>query len=658
MDRWNGRQRQRDQDSSYRPALDGLRALAVVSVMLYHGEVRWARGGFLGVDLFFVLSGYLITSLLIREWDDGGHIALGSFWARRARRLLPALFLVLGAVAVYGATLAPATKLRALRWDGLATLAYSANWRFISNRTSYFDQFSDPSPLTHMWSLGIEEQYYVVWPLVVAGVLWAMKGRLAPLLAGALVAACLSALDMAALYHPGRDPSRAYFGTDSRAQELLIGAILAIALARGRDARMPARVADGLGLAGLAGVLTAMVLVPDSAAWMYRGGFALLAFASALAVIAAARPESGVIGRLLAIPPLPATGRISYGLYLWHWPLYVVLSPARTHLLGVRLLGLRLAVTLVVAVLSYRLVELPIRRGGLRRRQLARPVTAGAAASVASVLILATLGAQTAGAATGAATTASGAAFGDPGHPVGVSAGIARKAQPRAGVGLSAYLVGDSVAFSLGSNFQQASVPGMSLQTDAIVGCGVARAPNVVDGETQPLNPACLTWPRLWSLDVTKVKPDVTVMVIGAWEIYDKKVDGQVLTVGSPRYAQYLNGELQTAYDILSRDSGRIAVLNVPCYHQENTGSDGAAAQIRDDPARGAWLNQLIGRFVAEHSAKMSLVDLRDFLCPGGQYVARMDGVQVRDDGVHFTPDGADVVWRWLGPILRKLASG
>jgi peptidoglycan/LPS O-acetylase OafA/YrhL len=626
--------------------------------MLYHGEVGWAQGGFIGVDLFFVLSGYLITTLLIREWDENGRIALGNFWARRARRLLPALFLVLAAIAAYGALLAPAANLAKLRWDGLATLVYAANWRFVVNHTSYFDQFNDPSPLTHMWSLGIEEQYYVIWPLVVVGVLWWTKGRLGPLLVGTLVAAALSAIDMALLYHPGHDPSRAYFGTDSRAQELLVGAALGIGLARGRDARLPRRVVHTAGLLGLAALVTATILLPDSSPWTYRGGLLLVAAASASAVTAASQPSGGLARAALATRPLAAIGRLSYGLYLWHWPLYVVLSPARTHVAGIRLLALRLAVTALVAVASYQLVELPVRRGGLRRRGLARPITAGAAASVASLLVLATLGAQSAGAVTAGAGTGRDAALGDPGRPVGVSVDVQRQAAPRAGVGFSVYLVGDSVGFSLGSNFQQASVPGMTLDTDAIIGCGVARAANVVDGETQPLDTNCLNWPDLWRVDVAKVKPDISLMAVGAWEIYDKKVDGQVLRVGTASYAQYLDGELQTAYNILAPTSGRIAMFNVPCYHQRDTGTGGAGAEIRNDPARGAWLNQVFSQFVAAHAAKMSMIDLRDYVCPGGRYVDRMDGVQVRDDGVHFTPDGADVIWRWLGPQLRKLASG
>ena len=212
----------------YLPALDGIRALAVLAVLFYHDGRTWAIGGFLGVDAFFVLSGFLITGLLLAEWKGNGGIGLRSFWARRGRRLLPALLLVVGAVAIYAALAAGADELRRIRADGLATLGYVANWRFIVSGQSYFEQFNVPSPLHHMWSLAIEEQFYLVWPMVVYAMLRAGKGKILPL---AVVASGLglgSIALMLALYDPSRDPSRVYFGTDTRASSLIIGALLAM----------------------------------------------------------------------------------------------------------------------------------------------------------------------------------------------------------------------------------------------------------------------------------------------------------------------------------------------------------------------------------------------------------------------------------------------
>ena len=201
---------------AYRPALDGIRALAVAAVLAYHGGLPWAKGGFLGVDAFFVLSGYLITSLLVMEWRTKGKIEPIAFWSRRARRLLPALFLMLMGVAFYAAVLATPQELSKIRGDALATICYVANWRPIFTGQSYFDQFSIPSPLLHTWSLGIEEQYYAVWPLLLLLALKIRKITLGKLMVGTILLAAASALLMALLFHPNEDPSRVYYGTDTQ----------------------------------------------------------------------------------------------------------------------------------------------------------------------------------------------------------------------------------------------------------------------------------------------------------------------------------------------------------------------------------------------------------------------------------------------------------
>ena len=224
----------------YLPALDGLRAFAVAGVFAYHLGFGWASGGYLGVDLFFVLSGFLITSLLIEEWVTTARIRLGSFWARRARRLLPALFLVLVAIAVYVVLngrfgppgSAAQVDLSGLRGDDLATLFYVANWHAIFAHQSYFAQFSAPSPLEHTWSLAIEEQFYLVWPPVLLLILtlargaWRRVGMIVTVV-GALASAGLMAL----LYHPAADPTRLYFGTDTRVFDMLAGATMAMVAA-------------------------------------------------------------------------------------------------------------------------------------------------------------------------------------------------------------------------------------------------------------------------------------------------------------------------------------------------------------------------------------------------------------------------------------------
>ena len=226
----------------YQPALDGLRGVAVAAVLLYHGGVTWMDGGFLGVDIFFTLSGFLITTLLLVEWGRTRTIRLGAFWLRRARRLLPALGLVLLGIALYAAFVASQGQLAGIRTDSFSTIGYVANWRFVLSGQGYFEEFATPSPFRHMWSLAIEEQFYLVWPFIVLGLLhWRPKLRfLTRLFVGSAVA---SALLMAVLFRSDRDPSRVYYGTDTRAQALLVGAALAAALlgARQRSRSRPIR---------------------------------------------------------------------------------------------------------------------------------------------------------------------------------------------------------------------------------------------------------------------------------------------------------------------------------------------------------------------------------------------------------------------------------
>ncbi len=644
---------------AYQPALDGLRAMAILTIMLYHGEVSWPRGGYLSVDLFFVLSGYLITTLLLAEWEARATIDLKRFWSGRARRLLPALFLMLGGIAAYAALLAPATGLARMRGDALATLLYVANWRFAFTHLSYFEQFGDSSPLTHMWTLGIEEQYYLLWPLLLIAGLRLARGRLRPLLVGTLLALCASALTMAALYRPGVDPSRLYYGTDTRAQALLFGGALAVVLAMWDHRPLPRALVQVAAVVGFGGFLAMLLLIPDTVRWMYLGGFTMAAAACGLTVMVAAQP-GGWVRRIFSTPPLPAIGRISYGLYLWHWPLFVAISPERVHLHGAWLLALRMAATFVAAILSYRLVELPIRRGALRRRRLARPVTVGVAVAIVALLAVTTAPGRVPvaeGVALSGATGAAGLPTVTPSPTTATPSPGQPASRPNPGNAFRVYLVGDSVGFTLGFYYPRGTVRGMILGGDTELGCGLVRAPIVLAGSVQPVDPKCTTWPTRWRDKTAAFHPDVTLMMLGGWEVLDHQVDGRVLEPATPEYEQYLDSELQLAYDLVAPSSRRIAMLNVPCYHQPDTGLDKSLAATRDDPSRGEWLNQVLGRFVAAHRDRMVLLDLRSFLCPGGRYVDRMDGVKVRYDGVHFSKGGAKLVWQWLGPQLRRLAS-
>jgi peptidoglycan/LPS O-acetylase OafA/YrhL len=388
----------------YLPALDGLRAFAVAGVFAYHLGFGWASGGYLGVDLFFVLSGFLITSLLLEEWVTTARIRLASFWARRARRLLPALFLVLVAIAVYVVLngrfgppgSAAQVDLSGLRGDDLATLFYVANWHAIFAHQSYFAQFSAPSPLEHTWSLAIEEQFYLVWPPVLLLILtlargaWRRVGMIVTVV-GALASAGLMAL----LYHPAADPTRLYFGTDTHAFDMLAGATIAmIAAARpqpGRRARLALHIAAPVAAIAL-GVfwVTAGTTTGLPKGWMFQGGFLVCAVLAAIVVADARQFHQGPLAAVLSTQPLRWIGTISYGIYLWHWPIIVYLNGARTGWPQPWLDLARVGLTLVLATASYYLVERPIRQRRLHGwpRFALAPV---AAVVTAGIVLVATI---------------------------------------------------------------------------------------------------------------------------------------------------------------------------------------------------------------------------------------------------------------------------
>ncbi|GAB3845343.1 acyltransferase family protein [Dactylosporangium cerinum] len=363
------------------PPLDGLRAVALCAVLVVHGMPAWLPGGFLGVDVFFVLSGFLITSLLLREAEVTGRVSLGGFWLRRVRRLLPALALLVLTVVLAAAYLLPGQEPGALRTDAVAALTYWANWRMVLRDGDYFTATAAASPLQHTWSLAIEEQFYLLWPVLI---LLALRARRPRRLIGALCAAGFAASTVAAavLFDP-MHPGRAYFGSDTRAAALLAGCALAAAapvVARHPTARRGAAVAGVALLAGFA------VLAGGAGAWLYRGGFALTALAAAAVLAELAAAPGTPVARLLGAAPLGWVGRISYGGYLWHWPLFAVLDAGRTGLHGPRLFALRVAATLAVAAASFYLVEQPLRRPWTGPLRWAVGAAAGLAAATAAAL--------------------------------------------------------------------------------------------------------------------------------------------------------------------------------------------------------------------------------------------------------------------------------
>jgi peptidoglycan/LPS O-acetylase OafA/YrhL len=412
-------------DQKYLPGLDGLRALAVTAVVAYHLGYGWAQGGLLGVGVFFTLSGYLITDILVGQFAAQGRMKLEDFWLRRARRLLPALFVMLAVVTVwvngFARSLVPG-----YRGDVIASGLYVNNWWYIEQHTSYYAQFAPPAPLDHLWSLAVEEQFYLVWPwavllmVLVAGLMMKRRGQGSALAGGpglggaaasassaaaesagasgylsqrarwamagaALAMVAASAIEMAWLYHPGYDPTRAYEGTDTRAFGLLIGAAVAMVWPTRRGGRTlsagPRRLLDGAGAVGLAVIVLLVWRTNQYSPFMFRGGLVALSAATAIVVAAVATP-GGLVGVALGGRALRWIGVRSYGIYLWHYSIIVLTAPPGTAGSPVTLVRAVAAVaaTIVIAALSWKFIEEPIRRGGLHRWSARAAVGAGAAA--------------------------------------------------------------------------------------------------------------------------------------------------------------------------------------------------------------------------------------------------------------------------------------
>ncbi|OZG29324.1 hypothetical protein BH683_010315 [Williamsia sp. 1138] len=352
-----------ESDATYLPALDGIRALAVAFVVLYHLGVPGFTGGLLGVGVFFTLSGYLITSILISGKEKTSKWHLGTFWIKRLRRLLPAVVLVLAATLVAAAFAQP-RRVGEYAWQALSSLGYVNNWHNIIAETSYFDRFGPPSPLGHMWSLSIEEQFYLLWPLVLAAMFFVVRRR-------ALITVATVALALVSFYLlydlsvAGFDNTRAYEGTDTRAGGLLVGAAVAMWWPA-RSTTVSHNGRCGLDVAALVGLVTVVVLVttmPDGGAGLYTYGIALLSLATAAVLIAAVVPAT-LVATVLGLTPLRWIGERSYGIYLWHMPL-IAFTPMAFRAYSRPISSVVIIVaTVVLAALSWRFVENPIRTHG------------------------------------------------------------------------------------------------------------------------------------------------------------------------------------------------------------------------------------------------------------------------------------------------------
>lgn len=350
----------------YLPGLDGFRGIAVIAIIIFHLNALWLPGGFLGVDTFFVISGYLITSLLLTEYDRDGSISLLAFWVRRVKRLIPAVLFLLAVTLTYTIIFEPKLII-SLKQDVVAALFYVSNWWYIFQHVDYFDQFTI-QPLKHLWSLAIEEQFYLLYPILLLGllkltrrkwILWTFVG-----------VSLLSLVLMVILIHSGHHISRVYFGTDTRLQTLLIGAMLAIIWPPFRlKANIPLTIRsiiDVMGLVSFAGLMLLMYMVNEQSMWLYNWGFYAIALLT-LFIIASAVHPSGYFAKLMGNPVFVFIGKRSYSLYLWHYP---VIMFVHTHFVQGQIpfyaYVLDILLMLLMTQISYHFIERPFRKEGFK----------------------------------------------------------------------------------------------------------------------------------------------------------------------------------------------------------------------------------------------------------------------------------------------------
>lgn len=661
--------RQRSTRFAHRPGLDGLRGLAVAGVLAFHSGFEWARGGYLGVSAFFTLSGFLIATLLLGEHRSTGRIDLRAFWVRRFRRLLPAALLGVLAATAYVLAFGDDVVLDRFRGDAAAAVGYVANWRFVLSDLSYAELFTESSPLQHYWSLAIEEQFYLVLPLVATAVL---RGRRRATGLTTVAVVGLAASVAASLLIGGTD--RAYYGTDTRMAELLVGVLLAVWHHR-RDlsASIPTPVrgaAGGAALVVMVGLWSVVDQTSDALHPWILLGHAVLTAAVVVSVLAPTPAE-----RVLALRPLTWLGRISYGVYVFHWPVFLWLSPERTGLDGggiddVLLAAVRLAATLALAVPSYRWIEQPIRHGGLHLPRGRAPIaaTAAAAAVVAVAVIPASAiereplidfesaeqlqdelleeAARTSTTTTpGAATTAPGApTTSRPDTPGEYTDGVGPP--PRVSV------FGDSTALLF--------IPGLIAWGDITggldlavgftqMGCGLGRG-----GEREWLDqgveavPEGCAFDTGWIEPLATAQPEIAVVELGSWDLVARRLPGddEWRRIGDPVYDEYLRAEMEAATELLLQTAQRVVwVLQPPPV---------ASTREEDDPIFDElplW-NDLIVDVFDDHPA-VGFVDLEDWLesTPDG-----VDSLRLRPDGTHFTQLTSVEVATWLAPAILEAA--
>lgn len=635
----------------YSPALDGVRGLFMLCFMAYHLGVDQLGGMWVCINLFFVLSAFLIVRLMVEEHERHGDVDVLGFYARRARRLVPALFAVLAFVVVYGVVWADAAVRRNLGGDVLATLGYVMNWRLVGQGDQYFGTDGGASPLRHAWTLAIEEQFYLLVPLVVIALMRCLRRHRRTAALVLLGCAVASAVWTAVIgFHDAGDYPRVYYGTDTRAQALFVGAALGFWLAPGRHyrtPRIPHPLVLGAGAVGLASSLLSFVLVGPYTAWMFNaGGMLVFALGSALLVIGCVDRRPSWLKTVFGWSPIAYAGRLSYGLYLWHWPIHLVLLQYALHPAAHFVLGV--LITVGIAHLSYRYLEQPVIKHGIRG-------VLPSARTSAPYLVVPALVLGGAGVA-----VAQGAPEVDPVTSVAAPSGPPPKispSQPQYVEGSPARIgvYGDSVPYFLVDRFPADQFPGVALENYGREGCDLLSEPmSWAPGFQMGNEPLCTQMKQTWPDTFEESGGEVLLVWASPLLAVPHVVEGERLWLDDKAYVELIEDRLDTVrQEAVDAGAEQVQVVNVPCRKPVETSipeefrvvfdSNPEIVEEYKDPR---LINAIVASWAKTHD-DVAVVDLYGALCRDG-YPERIGGIQVFNDYLHFSPEATPMIWSYV----------
>ena len=654
----------------YQPALDGLRALSVIAVILYHAGIHWLPGGFIGVEVFFVVSGFLITSLLIDEQHVSGTVSLKQFWIRRARRLLPALFTML-VVALVAVTFFAKDSAADFRRDVMPALAYFSNWwQIYFVETPYFAANSLPM-LRHLWSLAVEEQWYVLWPIVFTFVLGNKRipRWISAVVIGLLAAGVMAGTALAFIADNETRINFLYLSTLTRSSGLLLGAALACAWrpwkkAVTKFAKTRSFVSDALALAAFAvlGYIAAFIHAADER--LYVGGLAAATVASAVIIAVVVRSGNSLVKKVLSIPLLVEIGRRSYGLYLWHWPIFVVTS-AR---LSSTRLAYALTATVIVNEFVYQFIEVPTRKGAIgnwlrqrqqlsaMRRRLPVVLSAVVAALVGvSSVQLSGIQARDVSVDTGNADVVFVVPTSIP-SPATTLADTPATSTTLAKLPRRLLIVGDSQAHAIAINKPSGIEKTFSITDGSIDGCGVYDRGVGIGGATGKFRrnfANCSGFETKWSKTAATSRADVALVVIGAWEVMDLQINSFLFKLNTVPADTIFKTQLQRGIDALRKQNVAVALLEVACMRPvESKGGPVPPLPQRGDDSRTGHLNALMREVAAPENDGVYFVSGPKEWCTDPKVA---NSLSYRWDGVHVYKPGAKLILESIAPALLQI---